>query len=171
MSEMSDRRIVDLVIRLMLVGLFIYSVAVMVAPMAGILIWAIILAVTLYPLWDVLRGWLGGRDVLASALLTLLGLLLTLGPVAVSLAGLINGGLKLADKIRAGETVVPSVPDWIENLPVVGNHAADIWTLFETNAHTAFTEYGNQILAVAQGVFGQVAHFGLGLMFLALAML
>ena len=56
MSEMSDRRIVDLVIRLMLVGLFIYSVAVMVAPMAGILIWAIILAVTLYPLWDVLRG-------------------------------------------------------------------------------------------------------------------
>lgn len=171
MSDASDRRIVDLVIRLMFVGLFVFAVVSMIAPMAGVLIWAAIMAVTLYPMWDTLRRWLGGRDVLAAVILTLLGLLITLGPVAVSLTGLINAGLELTDKIQSGQKVVPTVPDWLSGLPVVGDQVAEIWHLFETNAHEAFQEYGQQILAVVQSVFGQVANLGLGLVYLASAVL
>lgn len=171
MYDASDRRIVDLAIRLMFIGLFVFAVVSMVAPMAGVLIWAAILSVTLYPLWDKLRGWLGGRDVLSAVLLTLLGLVITLGPVAISLTGLINAGLDLTNKIRDGEKVVPPVPDWLSGLPVVGDQIGDIWTLFETNAHDAFQQYGEQILAVVQSIFGQVANLGLGLVFLASAVL
>ena len=60
-AETQDSRIVDLAIRLMFLGLFIYSAIVMVTPLARIFIWAVILCVAVYPVFDWIQAKLGGR--------------------------------------------------------------------------------------------------------------
>ena len=52
MNTSQEAKIVDLAIRLLFLGLFIYSALVMVAPLAGVVIWAVILCIALYPAFD-----------------------------------------------------------------------------------------------------------------------
>ena len=87
MEKTQDAKIVDLAIRLLFLGLFLYSALVMVAPLASVVIWAAILCVALYPAFDWLQSKLGGRKGLASTILVLVGLFLTLGPVATGPVG------------------------------------------------------------------------------------
>lgn len=59
MEKTQDAKIVDLAIRLLFLGLFLYSALVMVAPLASVVIWATILCVALYPAFDWLQSKLG----------------------------------------------------------------------------------------------------------------
>ena len=81
---MDECRLFDLVIRLLFLGVFAFAAFTMILPLAGIVVWAIILAVAVYPLFDWLSSKLGGRRGLASTLITLLGLALTIGPLWAS---------------------------------------------------------------------------------------
>jgi predicted PurR-regulated permease PerM len=171
MTDPSDQRIIDIAIRLMFLGLFIYSAVLMIAPMAGVLIWAVIMTVALHPVWAGLSRVLGGRERLAAGLLTTLGLALTLGPIGLSAASILDWALALGGRVNAGDPIVPPVPTWVEGLPIIGDKFADIWGLFQTNIHVAFDKYGDQILVVAQGVMGRIANLGFGLLFMSVAVL
>src|SRR6478609_907514 len=76
-----DVKFTDLVIRLTVVGLFAYFSLTLLAPFAIMIIWAVILAVALYPTFSSLRRLLGGRGGLAAALMTLLGVLVIVVPL------------------------------------------------------------------------------------------
>ena len=77
-----DAKFTDLVIRLIVVGLFAYFSLTLLAPFAIMVIWAVILAVALYPAFAALRKLLGGRGGLAATLITLLGLVVIVAPLA-----------------------------------------------------------------------------------------
>ena len=66
MNELNERRIIDLGIRLLFLALFLYAAIAIVAPLAGIVLWAVILAVAVYPVFDWLARVLGGRRVWAA---------------------------------------------------------------------------------------------------------
>ena len=55
-----DAKFTDLVIRLIIIGLFAYLSLTLLAPFAIVVIWAVILAVALYPAFTGLRRLLGG---------------------------------------------------------------------------------------------------------------
>ena len=54
-----DAKVTDLVIRLTVVGLFAYFSLTLLAPFAIMVIWAVILAVALYPAFAALRNFSG----------------------------------------------------------------------------------------------------------------
>src|SRR2546430_12680178 len=74
---------IDLAIRLALLGLLAYSSLKLVGPFLTIVLWSAVLTVALYPLFDRLARWLGGRRRLAAVLLTLLCLKIVIGPVSL----------------------------------------------------------------------------------------
>lgn len=169
MDNERDARLVDLVIRLMFLGLFIYSALVMIAPLASVIIWALILCVALYPIFDWLQARLGGRKKVAATLIILVGLALTLGPVASAVTGAVDLGSELAEKAASGSIEIPPVPDRLKELPVVGSQITDIWGLFEKNLGAAMAKYGAPILEISKALFGKVLGIGLGLLGLALS--
>ena len=60
-AQSFDAKFTDLVIRLIIVGFFAYLSLTLLAPFAIVVIWAVILAVALYPSFAGLRRLLGGR--------------------------------------------------------------------------------------------------------------
>ncbi len=171
MEKTQDAKIVDLAIRLLFLGLFLYSALVMVAPLASVVIWAAILCVALYPVFDWLQAKIGGRRGLASTILVLVGLFLTLGPVATAVSGAANLGSEFSEQAARGELKVPPVPEGLKDLPVVGERIADVWTMFERNLDGAMAKYGPQILEVTKTLFGKVLSIGIGLLGLALSVI
>lgn len=171
MEKTQDAKIVDLAIRLLFLGLFLYSALVMVAPLASVVIWAAILCVALYPAFDWLQSKLGGRKGLASTIMVLVGLFLTLGPVATAVSGAAELGSEFSAQAASGQLKIPPAPEGLKDLPVVGSKLADVWSLFERNLDAALTQYGPQILEVTKTLFSKVLGIGIGLLALALSVI
>src|SRR5262245_35245286 len=73
--------VVDLVIRLGILALLLYWSFVLVQPFIPIALWAVVLTVALYPVYEWIAQRLGGRRRVAAVLITVLSLLVVIGPV------------------------------------------------------------------------------------------
>ena len=169
MDRIQDKKLVDLIIRLLFLGLFVYSSLVMLAPLAGVVIWAGILSIALYPVFDWLQQKLGGRKTVASTILVLLGLLLTLGPVATAVSTTFGAATEFGEKAATGQIQVPPPPEALGEIPIVGPRIIEIWSQFESNLTSALNTYGDQVKELTKIVFGTVASIGLDLLALALS--
>ena len=77
---------IELAIRLGMLALLLYLSFILVSPFITIAIWSVVLTVALYPLYDRMVPWLGGRRGLAAALLTVISLLVVIGPATTGAA-------------------------------------------------------------------------------------
>ena len=76
----SGEDLIQLAIRLGLLAFLVYWTFVLIRPFVPILAWSIVLAVALYPVFNLLSRLLGGRPRLAAAILTLINLGIVIGP-------------------------------------------------------------------------------------------
>src|SRR5262249_20633015 len=81
---------IELIIRLGVLALLLYWSFNLVRPFITIAIWSVVLAVALYPVYEWFVRLLGGRRRLAAVLLSILSLLVVIGPAAWLVLGLID---------------------------------------------------------------------------------
>ena len=77
----SGDEIIQLAVRLGLLAFLLYWSFVLVRPFIPILAWSMVLTVALYPPYDWLSVHLGGRPKLAAAIITVINLVIIIGPV------------------------------------------------------------------------------------------
>ena len=97
-------------IRLTFVGFFAYLSLTLLAPFAIMVIWAVILAVALYPAFAGLRRLLGGRGGLAAATVTLLGLIVVVVPLGAATVNVAETTVKLVADFENQTVAVPRPP-------------------------------------------------------------
>jgi predicted PurR-regulated permease PerM len=149
---------VDVAILIGLLALLGYWSLQVIGPFLTIGLWSAILAVALYPLFEWLARQLGSRR-LAATLITLLCLLVVIGPVTWLGFGLI-GGVEML--IRTFGTELPSIPlppDSVKGWPVIGEHVHQLWTTAATDLKAILIEVapkltpvGGKLLDIAAGV-------------------
>ncbi len=150
---------VDLAIRLGFLCLVGYWSLRVIAPFLTILLWSAILTVALYPVFHWLARWLR-RPGIAAALVTLLCLMIIVGPVAWLGFGLIGAISSLIKGLDAGQLAIPLPPDTVKAWPLVGERLYSFWSLAATNLKAALIELapqltpvGSKLLDVAQSAF------------------
>lgn len=159
---------IDLAVRLVVLGLLLYLAFILIRPFITIAIWAIVLAVALYPTYERIKWLLGGRRKLAAALLTLLGLLILIGPVTWLVVGLIDSIRGLTDQLDLSTLAVPSPPETVKSWPLVGDPIYQFWQLASTNLQEAWAKIAPQLKSVGATLLQTAAGAGLGaLQFLA----
>jgi len=166
-----ERRVSDLFIRLALLGLFIYAAYTIVSPFLSIIVWAVILAVALYPVFVWLGGLLGGRGRLAAGLITLLGLVILLGPAAALAFSLGESVTLFFQSLQDGSVAVPPPPDWAGELPLIGEPLHRLWAQASDNLEATLSDNSEEILAAGKVVVGQIAGVGLGILMFAASVL
>jgi predicted PurR-regulated permease PerM len=117
-AQSFDSKFTDLVIRLIVVGLFAYFSLTLLAPFGIMIIWAVILAVALYPAYASLRKLLGGRGGLAAILITLLGLVIIVAPLGAVTVNVAETTLELVADFENQTVVVPRPPEAVRDWPV-----------------------------------------------------
>jgi predicted PurR-regulated permease PerM len=147
----------DFVVRLAFLGLFAWWSLELVRPFAPIVIWAVLLAVALYPAYAWLARFLGGRRGLAATVITLVALATVLGPVSVLAASLAETVQWLASGLHSGTLKVPPPPAGVEDWPVLGKPIDEAWNLAASNLDDAVLRYGPAVLPTGGAVLGKVA--------------
>ena len=100
---------IKLAVHLGFIGFLAYWTFVLVGPFIPIIVWSVVLTVALYPVFDWLAAVLGGRRGLAATLITIVGLVVVIGPVTWLGLGLIDGLKTLVERLELG-AIVDSSP-------------------------------------------------------------
>ncbi len=173
--EMSEERLtataIDLAARIAVLGLVLAWCFVLFRPFVAVVLWGIILAIALYPIFLKLKAWLFGSGIVATILLTVVGLFILLGPVSVMSASFVDNVTTFAGHLTAGTLKVPPPPAGVAEWPMIGQPVSDIWTLASVNLEAALTKYSTQVAAVATVLLQLAADAGLTLVQFILAII
>ena len=134
------------------------------APFLTLMMWALILAVTLYPLHQIIAGKLGGKQGLAATTLVLVGIVLIVVPtflLAGSLADSITG---FVSAMRDNTLVVPRPSEKVATLPIVGERLYAAWQLAANDLPAVIQKLQPKIGDLARTALGFVAGMGGGLL-------
>jgi predicted PurR-regulated permease PerM len=164
----SGEEVSQLAIRLGLLACLIYWSFVIVRPFIPILAWSVVLTVALYPAYRWFSDHLGDRPRLASAIITLAGLAIVVGPATWLGLGLFDGLKHISEQLDSGGLAVPSPPARIEEWPVIGPRLHELWKQASTNLEAVFHEVAPHLKPLASVVLSFATGLGTGtLQFLA----
>lgn len=165
---------VDVFVTLAIISFLAYLSLQILAPFLTVLIWAVILAVTLYPLFQKLKGKVGGKSGWAGTIIALIGLVILLGPTFVIVDSIVDTLGPLASKVSEGDLAVPPPDEGVKDWPIIGDRFYKIWTqasedFKETIAHFGpqLREFASRLLGLGAGLAGGVLQFALSIIFAA----
>jgi predicted PurR-regulated permease PerM len=157
-------RLLDVLIRAGFIAILAALCYIVFAPFLTLMVWAVILAVTLYPLHQWLARRLGGRQGLAATLVVLAGCILLIAPTAVLLNSF---GTSLHDFIRAVQDNTLQVPpprESIKGWPFVGEKIYGFWSQAHSDLPGLIQSMQPKIGLLARKAVAIVAGIGVGLL-------
>ena len=92
-------QVLESAVRLLIIALLLLWCFQILRPFVTVVMWGVIIAVALHPLYERLRGLLGGRTKLASIIFTVVILGLIVVPTFNLAESLVDTGAKLADVV------------------------------------------------------------------------
>ena len=150
----SEKRAIDLSVKLVIIYILIGWSALIVLPFITPLLWGLILAITLYPMYTGLRKRVKGKSGLASTLITLLLLAILLVPSAFMISAIVHELKGLRTAIDNNTLVIPPPDKKVAEWPLVGEKIYTAWSELNTNLEGAVVKYKEQIIRGGQKLMG-----------------
>jgi predicted PurR-regulated permease PerM len=136
------------------------------SPFLALMMWAVILAVALYPAQQWVAAKIGGRQGIASILLVLLGVGLMVAPTAVLMSSLGDSIQALIHSVQANTLAIPAPPDDVATWPIVGKKAHALWSqahadlpAFVQSMQPKIGDLAKEALAFVAGIGGGLLEF------------
>jgi predicted PurR-regulated permease PerM len=128
------------------------------------LLWGLIIAIILFPVFERLRGILGKRNKLSSIILTLVALSILVLPSIWLVNQLVEGVKFLAENIQVGDFSIPPPSESVADWPVIGNWLYVNWMDLSENMSESLKGFMPQIVAWGERTLGTLANTGLGVL-------
>ncbi len=155
---------IDLILKVGTLFLVIFLCYKILKPFLGMLLWGLIIAIILFPVFYRLRSLLGKRSKLSSILLTAVALSILVLPSIWLVNQVVDGVRFLAENIQGGGLNIPppsaSVADW----PVIGGWLFENWLALSENLQESLKGFMPQIVAWGETTLGTLANTGLGVL-------
>ncbi|MFC1680287.1 AI-2E family transporter [Pseudomonadota bacterium] len=159
----------ELLIRLAVLAVLLIWCFRILEPFIMPVIWGIIIAVAIHPLYERLTDALGGRRRLAAAAVSTGFFLLLLVPTAMLGRLLVRNVATFAGSFDHGQLRIPLPPEGVREWPLIGESIANLWKMTATNLGDALKLIEPQIKALGGWLVDVAASAGLGLLMLLFA--
>lgn len=162
-SEKTTSSFIEVAIRLGALALLLYWSLVLVSPFISIVIWSAVLSVALYPIFEWISFRLGGRRRLAAALVTILSLLVIVGPATWLALGLVDSLRVIAERLDLANLTIPPPASSVREWPLIGEPIYQFWDLASTNLRGALAQIMPQLKPLGSSLLRIGADTGLGI--------
>jgi predicted PurR-regulated permease PerM len=157
---------IEAAIRLGLLMLLAAWCFMIVYPFIGPVMWGVIIAVAIYPLFLRLKSALGERNKLAAVVYTLLALAFLITPAVMISNSVIESSQAISERYEQGQLQIPPPEDSVIEWPLVGEKLHAFWSQASTNLQGTIEKYepqlkqaGEKIIAIAAGAGGGILQF------------
>jgi predicted PurR-regulated permease PerM len=157
-------RLLDVLIRAGLIGVLAALCYVVFAPFLTLMVWAIILAVTCYPLQQWLARRMGGRQGLAATLVVIGGGVLIILPTALLLNSFGSSLQGLVDAVQQNTLEIPPPREGIRDWPIVGKKIYAFWSQAHADLPGLIEAMQPKAGDLARKALAIVAGIGVGLL-------
>jgi predicted PurR-regulated permease PerM len=170
-QELIDRtasRLLDVLIRAGLIAVLVSLCYRIFSPFMTLMVWALILAVALYPLHQMLARRLRDKQGLAAVVLVILGGIVIVTPSALLMNSLGDSVRSFILGVQDNTLQIPAPRESVKEWPVVGESIYSSWSAAHADLPAFVQSLQPKIGSIAEGALGLVASIGGGL-FLFLA--
>ena len=162
-SKETKSSFIEVAIRLGALALLLYWTLILVGPFLSIAIWSAVLTVALYPVFEWASRQLGGRRRIAAALVTLLSLLIIIGPATWLALGLVDSLRLISERLDLANLTIPTPSTAIKDWPLIGVPIYQFWDLASTNLSAALAQILPQLKPLGSSLLRIGADTGLGI--------
>ncbi len=156
-------RALEATIRIGLLALLVAWCFEIVRPFVIPVFWGMIIAVAAYPGYRWLEAKLGDRNVVAAVAITILGLVLLIGPTVLLGGTMVDSAQALAEELSDGTLTIPPPPGKVTHWPVIGESLYGFWALASTNLEEALGQVGPYLKTAGSWLVSMAAGAGLGI--------
>jgi predicted PurR-regulated permease PerM len=157
-------RLLDLFIRAGLIGLLAALCFVVFAPFLTLMVWALVLAVVMYPLHEMVTRRIGGRAGWASTLVVVVGILFLVLPTALLMNSFGSSVQDLVDAVQHNTLQIPAPAESVRGWPIVGKEIYGLWTSASTDLPGLVQSMQPKIGDLAKKALSVVASIGIALL-------
>jgi predicted PurR-regulated permease PerM len=157
-------RLMDVLIRAGLILALVLLCYRIFSPFLTLMVWALILAVTLYPLHQMLAAKMGGKQGWSATVLTLLGVALIVAPTAVLMSSIGDSVQQLITDVQNNTLEIPPPRDRVAEWPLVGDKVHALWSKAHADLPALIQSMQPQIGDIAKSALAFVASIGIGLL-------
>ena len=144
----------DFSIKLLLTSVILVWCAMIILPFVTPVLWGVILAIAIYPLYRRLLKVMKGRNGLSGTIITVILLALLIVPSVWLISSVVGSTRELITSVKDQTLEIPppgpNVADW----PVVGKPIDAAWQTISANFETAIMTYREQILKIGEKFLG-----------------
>jgi len=162
---------IEIAIKISALALLIGWCFLILKPFITPVVWGVIIAVSVYPLYNRLTTKLGNRRKLAAATMTIVALLIIILP-SVKLAGsMIDGVKNLNEGLQNGTVQVPLLPAGVGDWPIIGPSVEKVWREASVNLMSTLEHYRPQLKSFGSWLLDKSLETGGGLLLFALSII
>ena len=164
LNEQVEKNVINLMVKLAVLVLLYFWCFSIIQPFIVPVIWAAVIAVSLYPVYLMMLKKLNGHKGLTGTIFILLTLALLLTPVIMLSGSMIDGIQGLSKAIDAGTLSLPAPSADVKEWPLVGKKVYSVWHLASVNIDQAIEQFTPQLKAISGTVFSAVMGGGAGIL-------
>ncbi|MBD79988.1 MAG: AI-2E family transporter [Crocinitomicaceae bacterium] len=154
----------DISIRLLVIGILLISTFWIISPFVLPLIWAIIIAVAIMPLYKHFEKLLGNKVKLSATLFTIIMVTVLVLPVLAVSGSLIEYVQALATVMQDGSIHIPPANESVKSWPLIGNKVYELWNHASRNLVEVLEQFEDQIISFSSYLLKAIAGFGIGML-------
>ena len=162
--SVSNDEILLLAIRIVCLGFLGYWSLILIRPFLTIIVWSIIVAVALYPIFDWLAAKLYNHRALAAAAITILSLLVMLGPATWLALSLVETVRSLLARLGDGTLTFPPPSEAVKAWPLIGEKIYEGWLLASTNLRALVVEAAPHLKPLGSSLLNAAGSMGINLL-------
>jgi len=157
-----NRTAAEIFLQISAIALIAFLCLWVVAPFVTLIVWAVIIAVAVYPAFAKLASFLGGREKLAASLLVLIGLMILAVPVWLMTESSISATQNVAANMQEGTVSIPPPADRVADWPLIGERLHGTWSRAAVDLEGLAKEFRPQLVSVGETVVTAVGGVMLG---------
>lgn len=163
-NQQLESNIINLLVKVGILFSLFYWCFNIIKPFIVIVLWAIVIAVSLYPLYSIILTKLNNKKGLTTTIFTFAILSIILLPIILFSGSMIDGVQMLSKSLEEGTLNIPPPTDDVKQWPLVGDKIYSAWSLTSSNLGEAITKFTPQLKSVFKAVFATILGGGIGIL-------
>jgi predicted PurR-regulated permease PerM len=159
-----EQKVINTTIKLGVLVLLLYWCFDIVKPFLLPIVWGAVIAVSVYPLFQILLPKLGNKHAFTGTVITLVMLSILLIPTFMLSSSLFDSVAHISTGLEEGTLKVPPPKENVKEWPLAGEKIYSIWSEFADDLTEAISTYNSQIKAVGKSVLSAVVGGGTGVL-------
>lgn len=135
-----------------------------IAPFVTLVVWAMIIAVAVFPAHDRLAQLFKGRQKLSAVVLVTLGMLIIVVPTWLTTESSVSAAQSFGAHLQNGTFAITPPADSVAEWPIVGKSVHGIWSRAATDLESAVVQFQPQFAAIGEAVLRSIGATVFGLL-------